>query len=100
MMTWYRTYVQRKKYRERHSSIFFEKGIFTMELNILSVEKFLHSPKFFEKGIITSELNILYVDKIWERNFHFGISKFFQNSTDTYMMYDPNIYGTHHTDGG
>jgi len=26
MMTWYRMYVQREKYRERHTQIFFTKG--------------------------------------------------------------------------
>ncbi len=43
------------KYRERHSPKFFQKGIFTMELNILSVEKFYIRQSF------------------WERDFHFGI---------------------------
>ena len=54
--------------------------------------------EFFEKGIFTSELNILSVDKFWEGvllNFHFGI-KFFQNSTDTYMIYD-QIFTVHTT---
>ncbi len=40
--------------------------------------------------------NILFCD------FTFYYSSFvlflFRESTDTYMMYDPKIYGTHHTD--
>ena len=59
--------------------------------------KFLHSPNFFEKWIF--KLVVVLVRIIFCDFSDSILVHDVRESTDTYTMYDPNIYGTHGTHG-
>ena len=80
MMTWYHTYVGCEKYSERHSPKNFEKGIFTLELSLLSVEKNANN---CGTRLNRTELQLTSF-----------VLFLFRESTDTSMMYDP-IFTVH-----